>query len=218
MKKILIFIFSILLFSCKKEKNSNSFHFKGKVNGQDINWLAPILEPGSNLQPQFQTGALTQAGVGGPLNGPCYTGDLDYQLHEGSEIYESHSGNSSDFSNSIAVYFARSEKRPFAPKSEMQSWFTNGTKSFGLLRRNCSDPVVDGIVISYTDVNNKSWNSSWGDQSSNAFEQVSLIDGTTNALWYTKKWTVRFSCKLYDENGNFIELKDCKLYGPVFPL
>jgi hypothetical protein len=220
MKQILAFIFLLLLFSCKKsnDSKSNSFYFKGKVNGKDIKWVSPILEPSSNQHPQFKAGAVTQAGNGGALGGLCNTGDLNYQLHEGTNINEDHPGSPLNFSNSVSVIFVRSEKPPFAPYSEMRSWFTNGTKTFGILRLICSDPILDGIVITYSDENNKSWVSSFGNQSSNTFEQISLVEGTTNALAYTKKWTVRFSGKLYDGTGAFIELKDCELYGPVFPL
>ncbi len=210
MKQILPFIFLLLFFSCKKTNNSksNPFYFKGKVNGIDIKWESP----------QFKAGALTQSGNGGPLNGPCYSGDLNYQLHEGTTIYEDHPGSPLNFSNSISVSFVRSANPPFPPNSEMQSWFTNGTKTFGKFRQKCSDPVLDGIVITYSDANNKLWVSSWGDQSSNRIEQVSLVDGTTNAIAYSKKWTIRFSGKLYDGSGAFIEIKDCELFGPVFPI
>ena len=86
---------------------------------------------------------------------------------------------------------------------------------YGLHRDLCSDPVVDGIFIVYTDASNITWTSRPGNASDN-FEQISLTD-ETRTFEYSKKWKARFSVKLYNLTGNSITLTGGEIYGPVFP-
>lgn len=212
-QKLLIPLLLFCVFiSCKKNENTAypSFYFRGKVDGSQIEWIAPNLPYGSNENPKFLAGMSDPGGA--PFFG-CNPQDSSYQFDLGTTIFEKHDGGL-DFSNSISVDFARSGTLLIS-KEDMKSLFTNGLKSYGIFRKECSDPVLDGIVISYTDSNNKTWYSSTIDPSSNYFEQLSLTDKHGDGL-YEKEWKIRFSCKLYDESGAFIYASDCEVFGPVF--
>ncbi|MBP6431410.1 MAG: hypothetical protein KA319_06555 [Ferruginibacter sp.] len=97
----------------------------------------------------------------------------------------------------------------------MKLLFTNGIKRFGLLRLFCSDQIADGIVVTYTDNNNKNWHSK-NINISDIFEQISLTDKKSIDGLYEKDWKARFSCKLYDDIGNSINAENCEIFGPVF--
>ena len=101
-------------------------------------------------------------------------------------------------------------------KNEMKVLFTNGVKSFGILRLSCADPIFDGITISYTDNSNKTWHSNTLNPS-DYFEQISLTNKQGNGF-YEKEWKAKFSCRLYDDLGSYIYAENCEIFGPVFAL
>lgn len=212
---IFVFLTTLIGVSCKKSDSADwpSYYFKGKVNGLDINWVSPHLPYNSSQQSRFWTAS---AEPGGSMMLPnCNAGDSLYQYFIGTTIFEKHDW-ALDFSNSVNVDFARSGTSIWH-YGYMRDLFTNGIKSFGFLRENCSDPIIDGIIISFTDANNKTWTSSIIDPSSNFFEQIELVNNPGDG-YYQKEWKARFSCRLYDDLGNYIIADNCEIYGPVFPV
>jgi hypothetical protein len=215
MKKAFLYILSLVAFvSCQKDSNENGepFYFKGVINGQTVEWLVPFISRYSTDHRPFH---LSLSRPGGRSRFFCAMNDLlPYQDNLGMSIFaDDISGSTSK--NSISVDFVRSSKGLDDAYGIMKGWFTNGPKTFGLHRKECTDPVLDGIVIYYGDANGKSWRSV--PFASNIFEQISL-EAETRTDEYSKKWKVRFSCRLFDENGNYIDMMKCEMYGPVFPI
>jgi hypothetical protein len=201
------FALFISLFGCSKGEGSsaNTYYFKANVNGQPLEWKFR-----ADKKSEYEAACPT---LGGSLPFyDCRQGQLSYQGREGTSIAKRQEGIID--TNSIEVSFVQSYDLPFS-KEEVRSKFTNGSKNFGLLRLKCSDPVVNGIVIIYIDAKGNVWNSSFGDQSGNTFEQVSLTANKGNG-YNAKNWLVRFSGKLYDKFGNSIPVSDGEIYGPVF--
>jgi len=199
-------------FSCKKTDDNSYFYVRGTFGGSAVDWTSPRNTSGSSAS-KFWV-AFVEPGASMPLSYPCSAGDSDYQYRMGTYIFESlEPGVGSR--NNIAVNFVRSGTYSFNNvTAEMKSLFTNGPKTFGLHRYSCTDPIVDGIVITYTDNSGVVWRSD-NQNPQDHFEQIALTDkhgiGT-----YEKDWKVKFNCKLYDASGNFINVENAEVFGPVF--
>jgi hypothetical protein len=214
LKKIVLYTILLLSIACKKSDNEKGepFYFKGTVNGQHIEWKAPFVSRSSNERPEFLFGI---SSPGGSMPFYCATSDLlPYQLSMGSSIFKDDASGIIS-KNSISVVFVLSSNDYDDASAILKSWFTNGPKSFGLHRDVCTDPVLDGIVIYYGDTDGKTWRSR--PFSSNHFEQISLED-ETRSQEYLKKWKVRFSCRLFDDSGNYIDMQSCELLGAAFSI
>lgn len=202
-------VFILFLTGCVKNEppddTSSTYYFKATIDGQYIEWVS---DPAINSD--YETACPTLSGSM-PLTG-CSGSELLYQGSEGTSIYRKQEGIID--TSTIQVVFVHSFNH-YSGTNLVRSWFTNGTKAFGLTRRQCSDPVIDGIVIIYSDTRGNFWDSSFGDQSSNTFEQISLTENTGPG-YNAKNWKVKFSGKLYDENGNSITVSNAEMYGPVF--
>lgn len=202
-----LLLLTVILGSCKKNlSDKDPFYFKGKINGQSVNWVVPFNDQ------KAKYAALLQTPGGGLVPAVYWCGSDRYEPGtEGAMIREYGAPNGA---NTIAVGFTKSFE-PGEHSRALRSWFTNGPKSYGSTFISCTAPVVPGITISYTDATGKDWESSHGDRSSNYFEQISLEDELRIHTYY-KKWKVKFSCKLYDTNGNYVTLTDCEFYSGVF--
>ena len=103
----------------------------------------------------------------------------------------------------------------------MMALFTPGFKTFAKYRtsQQLLDSSKNGINIYYIDKDRKAWSSVRGDQTGSVFESVSLTDERRRAHtpMYEKKWKARFTCKLYDDLGNYIKVENGEIYGPLFP-
>jgi hypothetical protein len=214
LKKIILYTSLLFFTACKKMDNEigEPFYFKGTVNGQHIEWKAPFISRSSNERPEFLFG-ISSPGASMPFY--CATSDLlPHQRSMGSTIFKDDASGIIS-KNSISAEFVLSSTAYDDASAILKSWFTNGPKSFGLHRAVCTDPVLDGIVIYYGDANGKTWRSR--PFSTNYFEQISLED-ETRTQEYLKKWKVRFSCRLFDDTGNYIDMKNCELLGAAFSI
>jgi hypothetical protein len=78
------------------------------------------------------------------------------------------------------------------------------------------NPAKNGVFIHHYDANGKSW-SSIGSQPGGYFESVGIIDEPLNTAPSDKIWKLRFSCRLYDADGNFITVENGEMVGPIWP-
>jgi len=211
MRKVLSFLLVISLLSCKKDRNaiiSDDFYFKGKINGEMINWT--VNYKNSDDLP-YRAGA--SRGYS-DLSDSCVNGYC-YYLVGYTEIYK----NNAETMPQINVGYSNAAHT--GEKAELESWFSPGIKNFGTYRtsQQLLDSSKNGINIYYIDQNHKSWSSLIGDQIGSTFESISLtVEKRPEGIQqYEKIWKARFSCKLYDDKGNFIKIDDGEICGPVIP-
>ncbi len=208
MRKLAIYALSLFLFlGCTKEddKKGETFYFRGTVNGEKVEWLIPYKS--SSAKPGRFDAVMTSGGMNNKYFN-CYPGDTSQHTSYGTGVEEDErvgklglfvSYHSSDFGNDWEV---------------LKEKFANGPIPYGVDRRTCSDAIENGIVISYTDANGNYWKTK---PSSGSFKQISLED-KTGIGQYQKKWKARFTCRLYNESGNYLDMVDCEIFGPVFPI
>jgi hypothetical protein len=218
-KLVILLLLLLICFGCKKEQRDSkppvdSFYFRGKINSQSLEWIAPFNTSGTDGTNQFITRVFAPENSL-PLQN-CSSTDLRYQYFEGCEIYEFNSTDIAPSKNLLQVGFVLQTNDWLGASSLLRSWFTKGVKTFGLPRVNCSDQGENGVVIFYKDADGKWWYTTKETRSTSQFTQLALeVENRDNAT-HMKKWKVQFSCKLSDGNGNQITLSDCELYVPVF--
>ena len=208
---LLTSIIIVLIASCKKtsvqiQPPKDEFYFKGMVNGQYINWSL-------NANPGLECDH-----YGGPYFRPD-SGILKVVKYEmGARIIES------QFQGNILNEISISYLSPIKPSSfnYVINSFGAGLKQFANVSFTNTDSVTEGMVIYYTD--STTYVSGFGDQSTSSFETISLKDATPDKE-YTKIWTARFSCKVYEPYGCYdtvyhptkiLEIKDAEVCLPLF--
>jgi hypothetical protein len=78
------------------------------------------------------------------------------------------------------------------------------------------NPAKNGVIVYYIDQNGKSWFSGDGSQQGSFFESISLTDLTgINNSYLNKIWKARFSCRLYDGVGNWINVENGEIYNRI---
>lgn len=207
----------LVCFGCKKQGSKppvDPFYFKGKINGQSVEWIAPFNNTATGGTIQYKTRVIAPENAVNPLQN-CSPADLPYQYFEGCQIYEFNGTDINPPKNVLHVVLGlQTNDRLSAPS--LRSAFTNGPKTYGFARIQCSDPGENGVVIFYRDAAGKWWLTTKETISTSQFTQLSLEDEKRDNETHIKKWKVQFSCKLYDGNGNQVTLSDCELYVPVF--
>jgi hypothetical protein len=193
---IIGFIGVLALISCKKKTSETSpapntgpaitakYYFKGTVNNKSV---------------------LIQSGVGGYYNGVVGEGSNkgtegeNYLAGNGFVFFDITAKSSQSINVNIVKYFLNKTPK----EADFDGMFVVGDYLFGN-----SEQLKDGVEIEYVDENKKTWSSNkgTGSQTGSVFKLKSRIPYTN---YYTPiDITGSFSCKLYDDAGNMIELKD----------
>jgi hypothetical protein len=221
-----IFLTALLIFSfcsCKKsigvdtsnspEISSNSqvlvndtFYFKAKFNGTFLNWIVPSKNNLSSYQ--FHSGA----SFGYDSLG-SQSADYCYYLVAFTQIFS----NDSTVRPQINIGFNMASQR--SDRDEFLSWFSPGFKNYGKSRSSTAadkvNPAKNGVIVYYIDQNGKSWVSNDGLQQGSFFESVSVTDFSGYSNYTYKIWKARFSCKLYDNAGNSINVENGEIYNQI---
>ncbi len=220
MRLFYTFFLCFTLLSCKKNgvyiltqsnpgtSSKDSFYFKAKLNGTDVNWVVPSHKNEASFI--YNAGA----SIG-------YT-DFSNQCLEGYCYY---------MSASTQIFRTVPDVRPQMNvafnmatagrgRDVILSWFVPGTKIYQTTRRNNTtsdllNPDKNGVVIFYIDGNGESWASNSGNQPGSSFESVSLTDETRTDVSSEKVWTARFSCMIYNAAGNSIKVENGEVCGPL---
>ncbi|MGZ4012642.1 MAG: hypothetical protein ACXVLF_16905 [Flavisolibacter sp.] len=215
MKNIFPPVLLILLLGCEKQDStvfqnppSDSFYFKATINSEAIKWSAYYT---NGKDASYLAG--TSLGSDS-LSSNCVNGFCSYSI-----------AYTNLYSNNVAtmpqINVGYSNAMHTGNKVEMMALFVPGSKTFGKYRtsQQLLDSSKNGINIYYIDKDHKAWSSLKGDQTGSMFESVSLEDEKRRVQMpmYEKKWKARFTCKLYDEQGNFIKIDSAEIYGPLFP-
>ncbi len=187
----------LALMSCKKKSSdvtpqdtgvaiTAKYYFKGTVNNKSV---------------------VLQSGVGGYYNGVesggSYKGSAgeNYLATNGFVFLDITSKSSQQIEVNFVKYFQNK-----SPKvADIDGMFVVGDYKYG-----DEDKLVDGVEIVYVDENKKSWSSRRGtaNQTGSTFK-LKTRTAFVNEFTYIQI-TGTFSCKLYDEAGNMIELKDAE--------
>ncbi len=195
MKKLLsILLIVAVLVSCKKEdagkpeSSEYPYYFIATVNGNKIKYEADDL--GSNYgcgttSPQF--------GIGD-----------SYDIYEGTFFMKM-----GDFDKNTVYVRLLKHFNHDPDVEERAAIFKIGSYPFGVL--SSGSPTVDGASISYLDANGKEWFSESGSQSGSSFAITELEDNEDFTA--VKLFKAEFSCRLYDEDGNSIEIKNAVVKG-----
>ena len=187
---------------------NDTFYFKAKFNGVTLNWIVPSKNNQSSYQ--FHSGA--SFGYDS-LRSQCVANYCHY-LVAYSQIFM----NVPSVKPQINIGFPMATQQ--SSREEFLSWFTPGLKNYGLARSSTlSDmynPAKNGVTVYYIDQNGKSWFSGDGPQQGSFFESISLTDlSGVNDSYLNKIWKARFSCKLYDGVGNWINVEDGEIYNRI---
>src|SRR4029079_5417631 len=103
-------------------------------------------------------------------------------------------------------------------REEIISWFSLGAKTFASPVRPATEllnPAYNGVYVYYVDENGKDWATQRGTQQGSTFESVLFIDETRTDVPAKKGWKAKFSCRLYDNSGNFITVENGEIFAPV---
>lgn len=86
--------------------------------------------------------------------------------------------------------------------NELEPMFHTGTYPYSKYKSGSTGSLTDGAVVMHVDENGTVWSSNYGaaDQTGSTFEIVEHI--TNNDGWSKRISKARFSCKLYDKQGN----------------
>ena len=221
MRILFTFLFLLALLSCNKSgiNNTNtsnslingingadSFYFKGKIDGKDVSWIVPSHKNDAS----FSFVADAHHGYS-DFSGNCVEGYC-YYIIAGSEIRK----NVIDATRpGVAVSFNMATSRK--GKEEIISWFSVGTKVYGLLRpiSDLLNPAYNGVNIYYVDQNGNDWSTLRGLQQGSFFESVLFNDEPRTDIVTQKIWKAKFSCKLYNNFGQFINIENGEIFGPI---
>jgi hypothetical protein len=222
---IILLILAVPFFSCKKiaqhDLNTDEqFYFKGYINGQYTSWSL-------SSNPQFKT---------------TYGGGFSYRNDNNNNLYFVYYQNGSSIepvpgiadpapgldsqgvgyrdTSSISIFFITPNKP--STFNSVLNYFLPGDKKFATISINNPDSISQGISILYSQ--NTGYLSGFGDQSTSSFQSIELKDAPAGKE-YTKIWTAKFSCKVYQPYGGndpgyhptqVIEIKDAEIHVPLF--
>lgn len=217
MRKFSAFIVLVILIACKKNSVNNessangvnstdSFYFKAKMNGKYLSWIVPSHKNESSFS--YVTNA--QWGYS-DLSKDCGEGNC-YYMDASTEIR----ANLAEPKERVAIGFNMATQR--MGREEISSWFVAGSKSYAYPVRPVSaltNSVYNGVYIYYVDANGKDWATQRGFQQKSSFQSLLFADEVRTDVTPQKVWKAKFSCRLYDIAGNFIDVEDGEVYGPV---
>jgi hypothetical protein len=219
MKNLLLLAFLIVsIWSCKKTSEHNlppdePFYFKGYINGQFVNWSL-------TSNPNFK--CLYGGGASYRPNSIINDQNFTYYSY-GSDIYPVKGiGDSTSWSDTLLIYIHFITPQNPSSFNSVLNYFSPGSKQFAVISRSNPDSVSEGISIEY--VQQTGYMSGFGDQGSSNFQSIELKDAPAGKE-YTKIWTARFSCKVYEPYGGpditgyhptqIIEIKDAEIHVPL---
>ena len=220
--KLLILVFLIFsLGSCKKigidetpagppAIVADSFYFKAQFNGVSyLNWIVPSI----NNESSYQFHSSASYGYDNLSGGQCIE-NYCYYLSAYSQIFTNVQG----VKPQINIGFNMATQQ--TGRDEFLSWFNPGFKNYGQARASTLadiyNPAKNGVIVYYIDENGKSWFSGGGPQLGSVFESVFVSDlpGINNPH-LNKIWKGRFSCRLYDGGGNWINVTNGEIYNRI---
>lgn len=206
MKNILLASLAILLmvfYSCEKDEEkdevitpsdeiSADYYFTGTINGETFSF--------QYMKDGFACGASEFGGNEGS----------NYQEAQGSRLQKV-------FGSSQSISFHILKRFPNNPTSEQKDeMFVLGNYPYGSDKSNNASSGLDGAMISYIDLEGTIWSSDngTGDQTGSTFKLVEHFTNEDASYLFARNISkVKFSCKLYNDDGLSISATDCEFRG-----
>ena len=188
---------SLLLFSCTKEAKDDTndkfpYFFSATVNGKAVKYEA------NDVDSRFECG----------ISAPSASLGDEHDAYEGTFIQDSQD----EMKNNIYVHILKHFSTGEPSYDQRLAMFRVGSYNYGKLGEN-GDPTQDGASISYTDENGVEWHSEGGSQAGSTFAITEISDNEDGTS--EKIMKASFSCKLYDDNGNSIQVINGKISGKI---
>jgi hypothetical protein len=220
----LAFLVVILLLSlsCKKEAApvkpaaeindpelnvSGLFYFRGTINGVYKDWTVTDYKNGEDQPYRYNTGSGVDT-----LGSDCVNSYCKFMIEDVNIFQNNGAGPTRNY---IDAGFNIASKT--GNRQDIISQFSVGQKIFGKPRNTITEPVRDGAYVYYIDENGKEWctHFSSGNQANSIFNSVQLLPQLFPEIYTLNIWRARFSCTLYDRNGNSIRLENGEFYTPA---
>jgi phage pi2 protein 07 len=214
----------VSLAACKKEATSEEnkaqidnpespnnlsieFYFRGTINGVYNDWTVKDYRNGENLPYRYNS-----ATGGDVLGSDCVNTFCKYMIEDVTIFQNNGAGATKNY---IAAGFNISSKT--GNRSEILSQFIPGLKPFGTPRFTINEPVKNGGYVYYIDENGKEWCTHFGSgiQTNSFFESNELLPQPFSEIYCSNIWRVKFTCNLYDRNGNSIRVENGEIFTPV---
>jgi hypothetical protein len=197
MKKLIasLLILSCIV-SCKKDKSSDEqdekfpFYFSATING------AAVKYEGDDLNSTFQSG----------VSSPSFGLGDDVDIYEGTMIL-----NPADWAKNVIYVHILKFFNHDPSFNERIAMFHLGDYPYG--HGDISPSTINGASINFIDANGKEWTSEEGSQTGSTFTITEIADNPNSTS--LKVFKASFSCKLYDENGASIEVKNAVIRGKI---
>jgi hypothetical protein len=191
-------LFLVFLASCSKEKDSDTtsqypYYFTATIAGKSVKYEA------NDIDSRYGNGTASPSSS---------SGWDDYDIYEGTVFIDEQDLSRNNIHVLILQHF---NEEPTA--DQRLAMFHTGSYGFGW--SDVSPATVNGASIAYTDDQGVEWSSELGSQSGSTFNITELSDNTNGHS--RKIFKANFSCKLYDGNGNNIQVTNAVVRGQVLP-
>lgn len=194
---------SLVFFSCTKKNDTNNkypYYFKATINGQFVNYQA------NNISTEYGSGTNSMSSGLGPSD--TDEGYIDH--YEGTILVK----DINIYQNAIEVYILKHFNSYFSPsEDEKNAMFYQGNYPYGQLDELDGMNTKNGAVIIYYDNDGVQWTSENGSQTGSTFAITELVennDGTSKKIMKAV-----FTCKLYNQAGQSIQLTNGEIRGLV---
>lgn len=171
-------------------ETSTGYYFSAKINGETVRYDDNNINLGYGVY-HYQSSL----------------GEEDFDMYEGTTISKGAPSDTSAVEVSLLKYFNHEPSL-----EERWAIFASGSHGYGLAQS--SSATTNGGTIVYFDKNGKYWDSELGSQTGSTFNVTEVIENENHL--YGKIVTAEFSCKLYDEEGNSIQVTEGIIRGPVY--
>ena len=185
---------SLLYFSCKKENSYPSkypYYFVGTIKGKEVRYEA-----------NDSTSYYKSYTASHPFTVPP-----DIAQYEGTTLWSL----ADVYRNQITVRIIK-EFDHIPSLAERKAMWRAGNFNYGVGEMGSTgSSIVDGISVWYLDENMILWNSEAGPQNGSKFTVTEMWSSSTGTVFRAK-----FSCNLYDGNGNSIKVENGAISGKLF--
>ena len=200
----LIFITALVISACSKKTDSDNkypYYFKGSIDGNAVSYQA------NNINTVYSSGTNWMANGEGPDN----TDDGSNDHYDGTILQEY--GINAPV-NAIGVYILKHFDNYMSPtEEEREAMYYLGNFPYGKLDEFNTLNTKNGAVIEYYDNNGEWWTSENGPQTGSTF---SITELSVNNEGTSKKiMKANFSCKLYNQTGQSIQLTNGEIRGLI---
>lgn len=168
------------------DDNSSVYYFSGEVDGKAVNY-------GTDYVGIYQAANSSR--------------EDEWDIYEGTAVGKTTTADTNAIWVSMLKYF---DHEPSL--DEHWAMFETGEYEYGLPFE--SSETISGASILFFDEHGKEWSSERGPQTGSSFNVTEVTENEDHL--YGMIFAATFNCKLYDEQGNSIELKNAKVRGPIY--